>query len=275
MSVLDLRARILDWTMRQRNELRAPSIEQAEGDVLEIGFGTGLNLRYYPPGVKWLAGLDPGQTRLERVERRISAAPFPVERFALRADDRLPFEDARFDCVVTTWTLCSIPRPLDALQEMRRVLKPGGRYVFLEHGRSDDPRTARWQDRLNPAWRRIADGCNMNWAIDRLESTIARSSNRLPGHPGPEAVTAATGHRARSERGSRATRSRPAPCREHAGDRFQHPAQRRRSSGQKSLGRTPSGPAYYRGAVTECHCPGSRKSRRSHSTLYTRSRFRV
>ena len=166
--VLNLRARFQDWAMRQLDDLRPRALATAEGDVLEIGFGTGLNLSYYPPGVKSLRALDPLDALQERVEGRIAEAGFPVERFALPADKGLPFADARFDCIVTTWTLCSIDRPLDALAEMRRVLKPGGRYLFIEHGLSDAPATARWQDRLNPLHCRLSGGCNMNRVIDRL-----------------------------------------------------------------------------------------------------------
>ncbi len=160
---------ILDAMMRQMDPLRADTIDGAEGDVLEIGFGTGLNLRHYGPSVKSLVGLDPMDVaRVEKVQRRIQAARFPIERKALRADGGLPFDRARFDTVVTTWTLCSIPKVAEALREMRRVLKPGGQYVFIEHGRADSARTAGWQDRINPIWRRVCDGCNINRKIDHL-----------------------------------------------------------------------------------------------------------
>ena len=99
------------------------------------------------------------------VRERFARARVAVEHVGLRADDKLPFDDERFDTVVTTWTLCSIPRPSDALVEMRRVLKPSGRYLFVEHGRSDVSSTAIWQDRVNPIWRRISDGCNINRPI--------------------------------------------------------------------------------------------------------------
>ncbi len=155
--------------MRFADTMRPETIAQAHGEVLEVGFGTGLNLRHYGEGVHSVTGLYPMRTEGVRVvEDRIGRARFPVERTALRADGDLPFDAGRFDCVVTTWTLCSIPDALRALAEMRRVLKPGGTYLFVEHGRSENERTARWQDRLNPLWRRIAEGCNMNRRVDEL-----------------------------------------------------------------------------------------------------------
>lgn len=160
---------LLDLVMRQMNPLREETIVEAQGEVLEVGFGTGLNLQYYGPGVRSLVGLDPMDVAgVDKVQRRIAEAGFPIERRSLRADGGLPFDRARFDTIVTTWTLCSIPDVSRALREMRRVLKPGGRYVFIEHGRADAERTAAWQDRINPIWRRVCDGCNINRKIDRL-----------------------------------------------------------------------------------------------------------
>jgi SAM-dependent methyltransferase len=156
--------------MRQMDELRSETVGLAHGDVLEVGFGTGLNLRHYGPNVRSLVAFDPLARTHAVVEERMAAARFPIERHTEPVRDALPFETGRFDCVVTTWTLCSIREPLGALREMRRVLKPGGLYLFVEHGRSDDTRTAGWQDRLNPYWRRFADGCNMNRPIDQLVS---------------------------------------------------------------------------------------------------------
>ncbi len=164
-----IRGGLLDWMMRQMDELRPETVAGAEGEVLEVGFGTGLNLPVYPPGVKKVVGLEPFPTDgLPALEERIRTAPFAVERVALRADGALPFDAGRFDTVVTTFTLCSIPDHRRALEEMRRVLAPGGRYLFIEHGRSVDAGTARWQDRLNPVWRRLMGGCNMNRSIDRI-----------------------------------------------------------------------------------------------------------
>ena len=163
-----LRPRLLDWAMGQMDDLREATVGLAEGEVLEVGFGTGLNLAHYGPGVKSLVALDPNPTEgYAPVAERIRRAPFPLERCDLRADGSLPFEDRRFDCVVSTWTLCSIPDLPAALAELHRLVRPGGRFVFVEHGRAPSERTARWQDRLNPFWSRFADGCNMNRPIDR------------------------------------------------------------------------------------------------------------
>lgn len=164
-----LKPRIQDWAMSLMDDLRPETVAAVEGEVLEVGFGTGRNLRHYPAAVKSLVGIDPLVTEgLAAVDARVAEARFPVTRTALAADGGLPFDAGRFDCVVTTWTLCSIPDAPAALAEMRRVLKPGGRYVFIEHGRAERASTARWQERINPLWRRLADGCNLDRAIDRL-----------------------------------------------------------------------------------------------------------
>jgi ubiquinone/menaquinone biosynthesis C-methylase UbiE len=159
---------VLELAMRQLGKLRAPTLAEAHGEVLEIGFGTGLNLAHYPPGVTRLATADPMNALSGRVRERIASAPFPVEVHHLPADRTLPFESGRFDCVTMTWTLCTIADPVAAVGEMRRVLKPGGRLLFIEHGRSDDAGVARWQDRWNPVQRVLACGCNVNRKIDAL-----------------------------------------------------------------------------------------------------------
>lgn len=184
-----LRPRFLDLAMRQMDDLRGPTVGLAQGEVLEIGFGTGLNLPHYAPAVKSLVALEPNVAAgYAPTQARIDAASFPVERAQLRADTSLPFDSGRFDFVVSTFTLCSIPQPEKALAELRRVLRPEGRFVFLEHGRAEAERTARWQDRLNPLWVRIADGCNMNRPMDRLVETggfriveLDRFRNKGPG----------------------------------------------------------------------------------------------
>lgn len=162
--------RLMDWSMRgpEVGRLRAQALATAAGDVLEIGFGTGLNLAHYPAAVRSITALDPLDALRERVAARIAAVHIPVQRVALSADGRLPFDDAHFDCVVTTWTLCSIPDAGAALREMRRVLRPEGRYLFLEHGLSDEAGVERWQRRLEPLHKRIAGGCHLTRRIDTL-----------------------------------------------------------------------------------------------------------
>jgi len=159
----------MDWVMDGTGfqRLRREMLHSAQGEVLEIGLGTGLNLPYYPAGVSRLRAVDPAPLLPDRVTARSAALPFPVEITHLSAE-RLPYDDGIFDCVVSTWTLCTIPDPLQALREVRRVLKPSGRFLFLEHGRSDDAKTAVWQDRLNPLQNVIGCGCNLNRPIDRL-----------------------------------------------------------------------------------------------------------
>ena len=141
---------------------------QPTDQILEIGFGTGLNLQFYPDQVTKLTALDSERMLPKMVDKRIAQARVPVEQLQLDASGRLPFEDDVFDGIVTTLTLCSIADVESALSEIRRVLKPDGEYVFLEHGRSDDPRVATRQDFWNPIQKIIACGCNMNRPIDLL-----------------------------------------------------------------------------------------------------------
>jgi ubiquinone/menaquinone biosynthesis C-methylase UbiE len=161
--------RFMDLTMRGRRiqRERAAALAEAEGDVLEVGFGTGLNLPHYPPAVRSVVATDPAVMLPRRVARRVARAPLRVRRAACAAE-ALPFGEGRFDCVVSTWTLCTVADPVGALREVGRVLRPGGRFLFLEHGRSEAPRVRRWQDRLNPLQNRIGQGCNLNRRIDAL-----------------------------------------------------------------------------------------------------------
>lgn len=161
--------RLMDWALgtRRVQERRREALAPVYGSVLEIGFGTGLNLPHYPGAVTWLTALDPEPLLQKRVARRTSEASIPVEFVHCRAEV-LPFEASRFDCVVSTWTLCTIADVGAALREVRRVLKSDGKLVFLEHGRSDDAWVAKWQDRFNPLQRLIACGCNLNRPIDVL-----------------------------------------------------------------------------------------------------------
>lgn len=148
----------------ERRETLAPLY----GQVLEIGFGTGLNLPCYPQQVTRLVVIDSERMLAGRVRKRVAAAGMPVRQMKLDASGRLPFEDNSFDGVATTLTLCSIANVSAALAEIRRVLKTEGRYVFLEHGQSRDPQVAKRQDSFNPIQKIIACGCNVNRPIDRL-----------------------------------------------------------------------------------------------------------
>jgi len=160
---------VMDWLLGKEAfaRLRTGLLAPVSGKVLEIGFGTGLNLPCYGQGVTDLHVIDPARLLPERVSQRIAAVAFPVHVVRLDAET-LPFDERQFDNVVSTWTLCTIGDPVRALREVRRVLKPAGRFHFLEHGRSADRGVAAWQDRLNPIQQVIGCGCNLNRPIDRF-----------------------------------------------------------------------------------------------------------
>jgi ubiquinone/menaquinone biosynthesis C-methylase UbiE len=162
---------LLHLAMRQEAMLpfRRRVIGAAEGRVLEIGIGSGLNLPLYGLTVSEVIGLDPSPELLLRARPRAAAAPVPVKLLEGSAE-ATPLDDASVDTVVTTWTLCTIPDAPRALAELRRVLRPGGALLFVEHGRAPEPDVARWQDRLDPLWRRVAGGCHLNRQIDDLIS---------------------------------------------------------------------------------------------------------
>ena len=172
--------RLLDWVMsgEEFRRLRAGLLQDARGEVLEIGLGTGLNFPHYPNTVSGLHAVDPAPLLPERVTRRSASVSFPIEIQRISAET-LPFGDRTFDCVVSTWTLCTIPDPVKALHEVRRVLKPTGKFLFLEHGRSDDGKIATWQDRLNLIQRVIGCGCNLNRRIDQLISQAGLAMTKL------------------------------------------------------------------------------------------------
>jgi len=162
--------RLCDWMMSDArlSELRHTLLADVGGEILEIGFGTGLNLAHYPATVQRIATVDPnpGMDRLARP--RVAGSGIAVDQRSRRGEE-LPFADGTFDWVVSTWTLCSIPDARRALGEIYRVLRPGGRFLFLEHGLSDRPRVQRWQRRLNPIQRIVGDGCRLDLDV---ESTV-------------------------------------------------------------------------------------------------------
>ena len=148
---------------RYRRQLLA----HVQGAVLEIGFGTGLNLPCYPEHIRKITGVDPNPGMGSLARRRIASSPIAVDWQVADAQE-LPFPSQSFDSVVSTWTLCSIPNVAKALREIRRVLRAGGKLFFLEHGLSEDPQVQRWQNCLNPIQKVIADGCNLNRDMARL-----------------------------------------------------------------------------------------------------------
>ena len=146
---------------KQTRSIRQRVCADLEGEVLEIGFGTGHNLPFLPAGVTRLLAVEPAGRSVELARERIAAAPFEVEVVGLDGQ-RLPVEDASVDNVLCTWSLCTIPDAVAAVREARRVLRPGGHFHFVEHGAAPDDKVRRWQDRLNPIQNRIAGGCNLN-----------------------------------------------------------------------------------------------------------------
>jgi ubiquinone/menaquinone biosynthesis C-methylase UbiE len=150
------------------NKQRAKVVPHAQGRVLEIGIGTGLNIPHYDKTrVHGIVGVDPALRMHRLAQKRIARAGLPVELVGLEAE-KLPIADRSFDSIVCTYTLCTIPDPVAALKEMRRVLKPGGKLIFCEHGRAPEESVRRWQDRLQPLWGRLAGGCHLGRDIPAL-----------------------------------------------------------------------------------------------------------
>lgn len=162
--------RIINLAMRNKEitRLRAAWIPQARGDVLEIGIGSGLNLPFYTSEVKHVYGVDPSLELLRMARERAARPPVNVEFLSQSAEDPIPLPNESVDTILMTWTLCSIPNAAKALAQMKRVLKRSGQLIFVEHGRAPDRGVAVWQDRLNPIWKRIAGGCNLNCKVDEL-----------------------------------------------------------------------------------------------------------
>lgn len=161
--------RLLDSVMSKSpfSQYRKKLLAEVSGEVLDIGFGTGLNLPYYPPNIQKLTAIDvnPGMNAI--AHKRLSNFSFNIDLQQLNGE-HLPMGDRTFDTVVSTWTLCSIANIEQALREIYRVLKPGGKFLFIEHGLSADPKVQVWQNRLTPVQKIIADGCHLNRNIEQL-----------------------------------------------------------------------------------------------------------
>ena len=161
--------RLQDKVMARKpnREVRARVCAGLRGEVVEIGFGTGLNARYYPPEVTKVLAIEPSSVCMRIAEPRIAKSSVPVESAGLNGE-RLELESGEADAVLSTWTLCTIPNLTAALGEIRRVLKPGGVLHFVEHGRAPDPKVQRWQRRIEPLNKRLAGGCHLTRPISNL-----------------------------------------------------------------------------------------------------------
>lgn len=153
--------------MKQAEPYRQRVCAGLAGEVLEIGFGSGHNTRHYPPAVTAVTAVEPSDVAWRKAEPRVTASPVPVQRSGLDGQS-LPFADDSFDAALSTWTLCTIPDAAAALREVRRVLRPGGRFHFLEHGLAPDEGVQRWQRRLEPVQKRMAGGCHLTRRIADL-----------------------------------------------------------------------------------------------------------
>jgi ubiquinone/menaquinone biosynthesis C-methylase UbiE len=161
--------RIVDVALsgKQLDRLRGRVAARLDGEVLEVGFGSGRNVPHYPASVTRVRAVDPALVGRKIAAPRVAASPVPIEYIGLEGE-RLPVEDQSIDHVLTTWTLCTIPEVDRAVAEIHRVLRPGGSLEFLEHGRAADTNVQKWQDRITPLQRRLAGGCHLNRPIDAL-----------------------------------------------------------------------------------------------------------
>lgn len=187
--------RVTDVTLRGREigESRARACAGLSGRVLELGFGGGLNLLHLPPEVTGIGAVEPSDVGWSMSERRRARSPVPVDRIGLDGQ-HIDAPDASYDAALCTFTLCTIPDPLAALAEVRRVVRPGGTLHFLEHGHAPDPGVARWQRRLDPLQRRVAGGCHLTRDAGALVKQAGMhlawlETGALPGFSGPAALS--------------------------------------------------------------------------------------
>ncbi|ONM46841.1 class I SAM-dependent methyltransferase [Nocardia donostiensis] len=153
--------------MRANDPLRERVCAGLSGRVVELGFGSGLNVPFYPPAVQSVSAVEPADLGWKLAAGRLASAPVPIERAGLDGQS-LPFPDDSFDCALSTWTMCTIPDIASALAEVRRVLVAGGTLHFVEHGLAPDPGVQTWQHRLNPIQKVLAGGCNLDRDIRGL-----------------------------------------------------------------------------------------------------------
>jgi ubiquinone/menaquinone biosynthesis C-methylase UbiE len=160
---------LVNWAMRNRQfqPYRERVISAAEGRVLEIGIGSGLNLPFYPQQVREIVGLEPSERLLGMAREAADRSRLKVKLIEGSAE-AIPLDRNSIDTVVTTWTLCTIPDAAGALMEMRRVLRPSGQLLFVEHGLAPEEKVRKWQNRLTPLWKRIAGGCHLNRPVREL-----------------------------------------------------------------------------------------------------------
>lgn len=180
--------RFFDWALKGEGfaKMRSRLVPLAEGDVLEVGMGPGHNLAFYSDRVRSVSAIEPLDKLREMAAERAAALARNVE-FVARYAEEIPAEAHTFDSAVVTWTLCSVSDADRALTEIRRVLKPSGKLIFAEHGLAPDANVQRWQNRLNPMWRKIGGGCNLNRPMTRLiENAGFRIRDLNEGYvPGP------------------------------------------------------------------------------------------
>ena len=150
--------------LKMNDPLRERVCDGLEGDVVEIGFGSGLNIPFYPANVSRVSAVEPADIGWRLAQKRLAATQVPVERSGLDGQS-LPFPDDSFDTALSTWTMCTIPDIDAALLELRRVLKPGGRLHFIEHGLAPDEPVQRWQHRIEPVQKRVFGGCHLTRPI--------------------------------------------------------------------------------------------------------------